>query len=104
MLMTEIIAIVVVLWLLGVINIPWLMMPNLPVFSILGYSFTIQRLLIIGIIIWLGMSVGSPFRQMLWVFFILWLLSTLGVIGSIAMGTMVVASVIVGLVLSLIQK
>lgn len=102
--MFEIIAIVVVLWLLGVIDIPWLMMPSFPVFSVLGYSLTIQRLLIIGILIWLGMSLGSPFRQMLWVFFILWLLSTLGIIGSIAMGTMVVASIILGLILSVIQK
>jgi hypothetical protein len=102
--MFEIIAIVVVLWLLGVIDIPWLMMPSFPVFSVLGYSLTIERLLIIGILIWLGMSLGSPFRQMLWVFFILWLLSTLGIIGSIAMGTMVVASIILGLILSVIQK
>jgi|SRR3989339_710478 len=102
--MVEIIAIVVVLWLLGVINIPWMVMPHFPVFSILGYSMTIQRLLIIGILIWLGMSIGSPFRQMLWVFFILWLLSTLGLIGSMAMATLIVVSVVVGLVLSVVQK
>lgn len=102
--MAEIIAIVVVLWLLGIINIPWMMMPNFPVFSIMGYSVTIQRLLIIGILVWLGMSIGSPFRQMLWVFFILWLLSTLGIVESMAMGTLVVVSIVVGLVLSVVQK
>ena len=79
-------------------------MPNFPVFTILGYSMTIQRLLIIGILIWLGMSIGSPFRQMLWVFFILWLLSTIGVIGSMAMATLIVVSVLVGLILSVVQK
>ena len=102
--MVEIIAIVVVLWLLGIISIPWMVMPHFPVFSILGYSVTIQRLLIVGILIWLGMSLGSPFRQMLWVFFILWLLSTFGIIGSIAMGTLIVVSVVVGLVLSVVQR
>lgn len=102
--MAEIIAIVVALWLLGIINIPWLVMPAFPVFSILGYSITIQRLLIIGILIWLGSSLGSPFRQMLWAFFILWLLSTLGVITSLAMGPMVVVAVVVGLILSVVQK
>lgn len=102
--MMEIIAVVVVLWLLGIINIPWMMMPHFPVFSILGYSVTIQRLLIIGILIWLGMSFGSPFRQMLWVFFILWLLSTLGIIGSLGMGMLIVVSVVVGLILSVVQK
>lgn len=102
--MAEIIAIVVALWLLGIINIPWLVMPHFPVFSILGYSITIQRLLIIGILIWLGSSLGSPFRQMLWAFFILWLLSTLGVITSLAMGPMVIVAVVVGLILSMIQR
>lgn len=102
--MVEIIAIVVALWLLGVINIPWMMMPHFPVLSILGYSLTIQRLLIIGILIWLGSSLGYPFRQMLWVFFILWLLSTLGVITTLAMGPMIVVAIVVGLILSVVQK
>jgi len=102
--MIEIIAIVVVLWLLGIINIPWMMMPIFPVFSILGYSVTIQRLLIFGIVIWLASSLGSPFRQMLWVFFILWLLSTLGIVGSMAMETLIVVSVVVGLILSVVQR
>ena len=102
--MVEIIAIVIGLWLLGVIKIPWLTMPHFPVFSILGYSVTIQRLLIILIVIWLASSLGPPFRQMLWVFFILWLLSTVGLIGSMAMGTLIVVSVVVGLILSVVQR
>ena len=102
--MAEIIAIVVGLWLLGIINIPWLVMPHFPVFSILGYSVRIQRLLIIGILVWLGTSPGSPFRQMLWVFFILWLLSTLGVIISLAMEPMIIVAVVVGLILSVVQR
>ena len=102
--MVEIIAIVVALWLLGVINIPWLTMPHFPVFSVLGYSVTIQRLLIFGIVIWLASSLGSPFRQMLWVFFILWLLSTMGIVGSIATGTLILVSIVVGLILSVVQK
>ena len=79
-------------------------MPNFPVFTILGYSVTIQRLLIIGILIWLGMSIGSPFRQMLWVFFILWLLSTVGLIGGLGMGMMIVVSIVIGLILSVVQR
>jgi|GEM_PF-3634788 len=102
--MAEIIAIVIGFWLLGVINIPWFTMPYFPVFSILGYQITIQRLLILGILIWLGTSLGSPFRQMLWTFFILWLLSTLGIILTLGMGVMIVVSIVVGLILSLVQR
>ena len=102
--MVEIIAIVVALWLLGVINIPWLTMPHFPIFSVLGYSVTIQRLLIFGIVIWLASSLGSPFRQILWVFIILWLLSTIGIIGAIATGTLILVSIVVGLILSVVQR
>lgn len=102
--MVEIIAIVVGLWLLGIIKIPWLVMPRFPVLSIMGYSLTIERLLIFGIVIWLAMNLGSPFRQMIWVFSILWLLSILGIVIVGGMGTLVLIAVIVGLILSAVQK
>ena len=102
--MAELIAALVVLWLLGIIRIPWLSMPHFPVFSIMGFSVTIERILIFLIVLWLATSMGSPFRQILWAFVILWLLSILGlvVIGNMTM--LVVIAVVVGLVLSIIQK
>jgi hypothetical protein len=102
--MVEIIAIVIGLWLLGIIKIPWLTMPHFPVLSILGYSLTIERLLIFGIVIWLAMSLGSPFRQMIWVFFILWLLSILGIVIVGGIGMLILISIVVGLILSAVQK
>ena len=102
--MVEIIAIVVGLWLLGIIKIPWLMMPRFPVLSIMGYSLTIEQLLILGIVVWLAMSLGSPFRQMIWVFSILWLLSILGIVIVGGMGTLILISIVVGLILSAVQK
>jgi hypothetical protein len=67
-------------------------------------SITVERLLIIVIALWLGSSLGSPFRQMLWAFVILWLLSILGlvVIGNMTM--LVVIAVVVGLLLSVVQR
>lgn len=102
--MAEIIAMVVGLWLLGIIKIPWMSMPSFPAFSIMGYSITIQRLLIILILIWLAMKIGSPFRQIIWVFFILWLLSTLGIIAIGSMTILLIVSIVVGLILSVVQK
>lgn len=102
--MGELIAVVVVLWLLNIIRIPWLTMPHFTAFTIGGFSVTIERLLIMAIVAWLASSLGSPFRQILWAFAILWLLSILGlvVIGNMTM--LVVIAVVVGLILSAVQK
>ena len=80
------------------------MMPRFPVLSIMGYSLTIEQLLILGIVVWLAMSLGSPFRQMIWVFSILWLLSILGIVIVGGMGTLILISIVVGLILSAVQK
>lgn len=69
--MAEIIAIVVALWLLGIISIPWLVMPSFPVLNILGYTLTLPRLLLIILFTYLALNLGSPFRQIIWVFFVL---------------------------------
>lgn len=102
--MAELIVVIIVLWLLKIITIPWLVLPNFPVFSIMGVSITVERLLIVALCAWLASSLGSPFRQMLWAFVILWLLSILGlvVIGNMTM--LVVISIVVGLILSVVQR
>lgn len=93
-----------VLWLLGIINIPWLVMPNFPSLNILGFDITIQNLLIIGILIWIASSLGGPFRQIVWVLVVLWILSALGVIAVGGLGNLLVIGIVVGLVLSLVQR
>lgn len=102
--MAELIAILVVLWLLGIIKIPWLMMPNFPSFNILGFNLTIEKLLIIGILIWIASSLGGPLRQIVWVLVILWVLSAIGIIAVGGLGNILVIGIVVGLVLSLVQK
>ena len=102
--MAEIIAIVVALWLLGIISIPWLVMPSFPVLNILGYALTIPRLLLFGLLCWLALNLGSPFRQIIWVFFVLWLLSIFGLIVVGSMVNLLLIALVVGLILSFVQK
>lgn len=102
--MTELIAIIVVLWLLGIIRIPWLMMPDFPSFNILGFDLTIQKLIIIAILVWIASSLGGPFRQIIWVLVLLWILSALGIIAISGLGNLLVIGIVIGLVLSLVQK
>jgi hypothetical protein len=102
--MGALIAVVVVLWLLGIIQIPWLTLPRIPVFMVFGTTITLTRLLILALIIWLAMSLGSPFRQIVWAFVILWLLSVFGLISIGSMSTLIIIAIVVGLILSLVQR
>lgn len=102
--MAELIGILVVLWLLGIINIPWLMKPNFPAINILGFELTIEKLLVLGLLIWIASSLGGPLRQIVWVLVILWILSALGIIAIGGLSNLLVIGVVVGLIMSLVQK
>lgn len=102
--MAELIAILVVLWLAGVVNVPWLMKPNFPSLNILGFNITIGNLLVLAILLWILSSLGGPFRQIIWALVVLWLLSALGVIAIGGLTNLLIIGVVVGLVLSMVQK
>lgn len=102
--MGELIAIIAVLWLLGIIQIPWLMKPSFPSLNFLGFNLTIETLLVIIILIWIASSVGGPIRQIVWVLVILWILSALGIIAFGGFANLLVIGILIGLVLALVQK
>lgn len=102
--MAELIAIIIVLWLLGIISIPWLTIPNFPSLNILGFELTIEKLLIIVILVWIASSVGGPIRQIVWVLVILWILTALGIIAIGGLSNLLVIGIVIGLILALVQK
>lgn len=102
--MAELVAVLVVLWLLGIINIPWLEMPHFPTLNILGFSLTIEKLLVIIALVWIASSLGGVIGKVVWVLVVLWLLSTLGIIAVGGLSNLLVIGVVVGIVLSLLQK
>lgn len=102
--MAELIAIVVVLWLLGIVNVPWLMRPHFPSLNILGFHLTLEKLLIIIALVWIASSLGGVIGKIVWVLVVLWLLSTLGIIAVGGLSNLLVIGVVVGIVLSLVQK
>lgn len=102
--MSEAIAVIVLLWLIGVIRIPWLGFPHLEIFSFGGVNITLERLLTLILVLWLASTAPSPLRQMFWVFVILWLLSIAGIVMVGSMTNLVLIAIITGLVLSIVQK
>ena|SRR3989339_398258 len=102
--MAELLAILVVLWLTGIVSVPWLAKPHFPSLDILGFQLTIEKLLILVIVIWIASSLGGPFRQIVWVLVVLWILSTLGIIAISGLSNLLVIGIVVGLILAMVQK
>lgn len=102
--MGEFVAILVILWLSGVVKVPWLLRPNFPSINLLGLTISLENLLILAILLWILSSLGDPFRQIIWVIVILFLLSALGIIAVGGLSKLLVIGIVVGLVLSMIQK
>ncbi len=97
-----ILLVLILLWFLGYITIPGIVVPRFPLFFFGGRPITLWDILIFLVIIWAIEAAPSPFRQIFTVLVILWLLSTLGIIGSVGFSSLVVVALMVGLLVSLI--
>lgn len=102
--MAEFLAIIIILWLTGIIAVPWLVKPHFPTLNLLGIHLTLENLLVAIVLVWILQAVGGPFRQIMWALVILWILSALGIIAIGGFGNLIMIGIVVGLVLSLVQK
>ncbi len=101
--MAELIVILLLLWLGGIVRIPWLGVPHFPTISLRGYHVRLELFILAFFILWISGSLGSPLRQILWALVILWLLSFLGIVVIGGLTNLVVIALIVGLILGLVQ-
>jgi hypothetical protein len=94
----------ILLWLTGNLRISGLTVPQMVLFRINGQPVTVVNLLICIVIIWALGALPSPFREVAGVLFVLWLLSLLGVIAIAGLSNLIVIAIIVGIVISILQK
>jgi hypothetical protein len=98
-----ILVILIALWVLGYLNLPGLVFPNITLFSFNGVPITLWNLLILLVIAWAIGVLPSPFRQIAAVMLLLWVLSTLGILAIAGLSSMLVIAIIVGLALYLFR-
>jgi hypothetical protein len=72
---------------------------HVPLIVLAGRSITLWDIIIFAVIIWLIGALPSPFREIAGIFFILWLLSVLGILAIAGSSSMLLIAIIVGLVL-----
>lgn len=91
---------IVVLWLLGFVNVPFL---TRPISSVFGSPFNLQQILVFVLAIWAIKYLPSPFQQIAMIFIFIWLLSILGIFGWFGgLGSMILGIFIIWLILSLL--
>lgn len=98
-----IIIILIALWLLGIIHIGAITIPDIVLFTINGHPVTLWNVLILFVIGWAIGILPTPFREITTVLLILWILSVLGIIGVIAgLSNILVIVIIIAIIASLI--
>jgi hypothetical protein len=95
--------VLIILWFLGYIHIQGLNIPDITLFSINNHPITLVNLLILLVI---GVIIGvlpNPFRAIASVFLVLWILSVLGILAFTGLSSILVISIIAGLILYLLN-
>jgi hypothetical protein len=94
-----ILSLLVILWILGFIHIPWLSIPQMSLFEFNHHPITLRNVLIFILILWVISVLSKPLKGVAAVLLVLWLLSALGIIAIAGFGQMIILAVIIGLLL-----
>jgi hypothetical protein len=99
-----VLAVFIVLWLLGAVQINGFTLPHLSLFTVNNHVVTLANLLLMLATIWLIDLLPSPFRQIAALLLLLYVLSILGVIAIAGFSNIIAVAIIVGVVIALFQK
>ena len=93
-----------VLWLVGVIQIPGLAIRDFTLFRFQNHTVTLLEVLIFLVLLWAVETLPSPLRELTVLAVIMWLLSTLGIIVVAGLPNILILAVVVGLLLTYLCK
>jgi hypothetical protein len=96
-----VLAVIFVLWLLGFIQADFL---SNVLTNINGIDISIKEVLLFLLILWLIGLLQRPFREIVSVLFVLWILSTLGIIAIAGISNFLVLAVVLGAVVYIIKR
>lgn len=96
-----VLAVIFVLWLLGFIQVDFL---SNVLTNINGRDISVKEVLLFLLILWLIGLLQRPFREIVSVLFVLWILSTLGIIAIAGISNLLVLAVVLGAVVFIIKR
>ncbi len=96
-----VLVVIIILWLLGFVNLPFIPFLYTTLFSINGHPITLINLIMFFAIASLIELLPTPFNIIAGIILLLWVLSILGIlaIGGLGLSNILVLAVIIGLVL-----
>lgn len=97
--LTTILGFLIVLWLLNTFVGGGLFFLHRGLFSLNGHGVSLWELLVFALVVWLLNILPSPFRKIVALFLLLWLLSVFGFIVIVGLPNLLVLLLIAGLVL-----
>jgi hypothetical protein len=96
-----VLAAIFVLWLLGFIEIGFL---NYLLFNLNGRDITVRDIMFFLLILWLIGMLPRPFREIVSVIFVLWMLSLFGFIAIAGFTNILILAIVVGAVVYLVRR
>lgn len=90
--------ILIILWFLGYVSIPGIIIPDMVLFSINNHPITLWSILILVILSWIVGMLPSPFREIATVLGVLWILSVIGILAIGGLSQLFVIAIIFGLI------
>ncbi|MFC1646696.1 hypothetical protein ACFL1A_00285 [Patescibacteria group bacterium] len=99
-----ILVLLIILLFLGFIEIPGIIVRNITLFQLNERAISLWDVMLFFLILWAIDVLPSPLREISAMIFLLWILSVLGVITITGMSNILIASVVIGLLISAFRK
>lgn len=96
-----VLALIFVLWLLGFIQLEFL---NYVLFDLNSRGISLKDVFIFLLILWLIGLLPRPFREIVSIIFVLWLLSLFGIIAIAGFTNLLILAIVLGVVVYLIKR
>lgn len=100
------IVVLAILWFFGYIHITGINFPVINLFTINGHVISLLDLLILLLVMGAISVIPSPFREILGIFLILWILATLGIITLAGLGlpSILLIIIVIALIVTLFNR
>jgi hypothetical protein len=99
----DIVAIILLLWFLGIIQIPGFSINNIVILYFNGKPITLAQVFIFFIIMLMLGVLPSPIKQIAAAIFVIWILSVVGIITVTGLSNILIVGIIIGLIASMFR-
>ncbi|OGF99124.1 hypothetical protein A2Y99_02635 [Candidatus Gottesmanbacteria bacterium RBG_13_37_7] len=102
--LTTILLVIILLWVLGYVDFPGIVIKDITLFSFNGRVITLWEVLLFFAFVWAIGILPRPYQEIVLALFFLWILSIFGIIIIAGFSKLLVVAIIVGLVFAITRS